>query len=251
MYKAIISKFKSLFSKSELNFIHIPKTGGTYFTQKGHKTLIEGVNNLGHTVIDDCNYNINHLYYPRDMEHARLVTPIENNRNTKYISIIRNPFDWLVSYAGHAGSWNPKYTNTDHYDYEAANISFEYLLKKIVDREEVWPSRKPLFLQLFTTSGKFILDEFMDQAHLNSEIERLARKYNRDYKIEEPLRVGNRKDYRHYYTPELIDLVEETWGDELRFLGYSFGEKRKKAPIDNLLGTRREVFDPSEQKILI
>jgi hypothetical protein len=250
----LVDSAMDYFKKSEksLQFIHIPKTGGTYFTQRGKQTLIEGVKNLGHTMIDDCNYGINKLYYPRDMVHAKsMISPFDANKNTRYIAIIRNPYDWLVSYAGHAGSWNPKYTNKEHYDYEAANISFDYLLKQIVNRDDIWPSRNTLFVQLFTTSGRFILDEILEQSKLNDEIIRIARKYNREYEIKSPLRVGNRRHYREYYTTELVELVKKTWGDELRFLGYSFDQKREHAPIDKMLGSRKRIFDPISQKIIL
>jgi len=128
-----------------------------------------------------------------------------------------------VSYAGHAGGWNPKYRDENHYDYKAANKGLEYLLNTIANREDVWPNRKFIFFQIFCSDGSLIIDRLLRTETLDKDMSDIAKEYNLKYNPNaKKQRVGKHKDYRKYYTDKMIDLVNATWSRELKVFGYNF-----------------------------
>jgi len=127
-----------------------------------------------------------------------------------------------VSYAGHAGGWNAKYRDPEHYDYEAANKSFDFLVKTIANREDLWPNRKFIHCQLFCNNGQLITDWLNKVETLDDDLTVLAVAAGVSYKRRPRQRVGCRTDYRQYYTDSLVELVYKTWSRELKLFGYDF-----------------------------
>jgi len=78
---------------------------------------------LGHAYIVEQRGVKNPVFEPKNIVNERFL------KQYTVVSTVRNTYDWLVSYAGHAGGWNPKYKNPDHHDYEAATKGFDYLIK--------------------------------------------------------------------------------------------------------------------------
>ncbi len=210
--------------KKELAYIHVPKTGGTYLGQlQSDRHPVLPVRYLGHIYVTDQKKVPSPIYYPRDPQHYYQMT-ILLSKIQKYLvlSTVRNIFSWLVSYAWHAGGWNPKYHDPNHYDFVNANKSFDYLIKTIANREDLWPNRKFIFCQLFCNNGQLIVDWINRNETLDADLEILAGMHNRPYTKREKQRVGHETDYRTYYTDELIEIVYKTWGRELDLFGYDF-----------------------------
>jgi hypothetical protein len=57
---------------------------------------------------------------------------------------------------------------------------------------------------------------------LDDDLTALAAMAKVTHKPRPKQRVGNRRDYRKYYTDALVELVYETWGRELKLFGYDF-----------------------------
>ena len=230
MRKAFFSKqLRKLSHRVQRNFkefayIHIPKTGGTYLAQLegNRRSVLSSLLYLGHTYIVTQEGIPNPLYFPRDPENSAYVDRLEDIRHFKVVSTVRNPFSWLVSYAAHAGGWTPSYRDEEHYDYEVANKGFDYLVRTIADREETWPNRKFIFCQLFCNNGEMVVDWFNRTESLDDDLTELASQAGKQFQRRDKQRVGAHEDYRKYYTDALIDLVNKTWGRELRLLGYRF-----------------------------
>ncbi len=211
---------------NKVSYIHIPKTGGTYLAQLESQTkpVIEPMNYLGHCyIVNDLNV-INPIddLPGRDMNRVVLKNSLGNSI---IFSTVRNIFDWLVSYYFHAGGFNPKYCDPNHYDYINANKGFDYLLNVIANREEPWPNRKFIYFQLFTDNGEFLPD-WLNRTHsLDEDLAHFAKEFGVGYAGQASQRIGRKgkeKDYRTYYTDKLVSLVYETWKRELNLYGFEF-----------------------------
>jgi hypothetical protein len=205
-------------------FIHIPKTGGTFIGQleSGGIPVLRPMEYLGHCYMIDHPDEINPLYPGQLLGRKTAFLFKEKNKQVLF-SNIRNPFDFLVSYAGHAGGWNPRYRATSHYDYENIARGFDYLVKTIANRDNhLWPNRKFLYFQLFTSGGSLAVDWLNRVETMHEDLTAFAKETGAVYTPRPKQRVGIRGDYRTYYTDSLIELVEQTWGRELKLYGYSF-----------------------------
>jgi len=226
----IIKSIKARLIKPNLNkssipaFIHVPKTGGSYLGQRetSKDPVLSPIRYLGHTyvVTDDAHKNPIYQVPPYDWDN-HVINYSKINKNIIF-STVRNPFSWLVSYAGHSGVWETKYLDTNHYDYKIAQKGFEYLIKTIANREDIWPCRKFLFFQFFDSSGKFILDNLLYNKTLNDDLEEFAKSNGFKYAKKPNQRVGKKVDYREMFSDELVELVSKTWQRELDLYGYSF-----------------------------
>ena len=223
IFWAVVRKITKNFSK--LAYIHVPKTGGSYLGQleSDLKSVITSTYFLGHTYVIEKAGVPNPIYYPRDLKLSKK-NVILLNKIERYlvVSTVRNIFDWLVSYAGHAGGWHYRYRDPEHYDFEAANKSFDFLVKTIANREDLWPNRKFIHCQLFCNNGQLVSDWINRTETLDDDLAALAAMAEVNYTPRPKQRVGNRRDYRKYYTDSLIKLVYETWGRELKLFGYDF-----------------------------
>lgn len=229
--------FHSIGDRQAPVFIHVPKTGGTYLGQlealrrpvlwpvryEGHKVVVEGDRPAHPESYPPVGLRNRRNYIPRAELEGRLV-----------FSTVRNIYDWLVSYAGHAGGWNPRYDHPSHYDYAVASKGFDYLVRTIADREAPWPCRKLIHFQLFSEGGDLVVDWINRTETLDADLERFAKETNIRFSPGRRQRSGKRSDYRQYYDDRLIELVQETWGRELALFGYGFdGCQIERAVIGN------------------
>lgn len=203
-----------------VNFLHIPKTGGTYIGQLDSfgKPVVSPLFYLGHSIIsDDDSFAV-----PTGYSKAKML-PNHVLKGRKTFSVVRNPFDWLVSYVGFSAGWNKAHLNKSHYDGHITKQGFDYAVKHIVEREsDTWPSRSFLFFQLFDNHGEFIPDYLLRNERLDIDLKRLCEERKLNYQKGSPQKVGNRKDYRSYYNDELVEIVTKKYSRELNLFGYSF-----------------------------
>lgn len=233
-------------SSQRLAFIHIPKTGGTYV---GRLKASWNLRYLGHACVVDLSQKNAFPYVQTGID--RTVSYQEINKYYAF-AIVRNIFEWLVSYAGHAGGWNPDYRDLNHYDYKNAQKGFEYLVKTISDRDSsVWPNRKLIFFQLFCNNGRFCVDRLLRTETLDADLSILASDFGVPYQIVLKQRVGKHKDYRKYYNDPLIELVQNTWRKELKLFGYTFDSFDKSNVLFNKTIDKILYFYDHNQDVLI
>jgi len=228
-------------------FIHVPKTGGTYLAQleTDKESVIQPMKYLGHSCVVNKSISIPEDYPPEIGYKDKKKYDQHWLNNYFVFSIVRNIFDWLVSYWGHTGGHNKKYANKNHYDYKNAQKGFEYLVKTIAEREHKWPSREFIHFAFFSYHGDLIVDWINRTETLDEDLKALAKYKNLSYSRKEKQRVGVRKrDYRKYYNDRLVELVYKTWGRELNLFGYTFeGQNLEKAVL------KRKIELPQKKNI--
>ena len=211
-------------------FVHIPKTAGNFvirhkisdskflprLNQRGHMFGKSGmkrfnVKNGGHTSWETDtweSYNDNPLF-----------------RNSYKFTIIRNPYDLLVSYYEHDGNGKDNgWANckTTH------NIkSFEDFIKKICDPNYEWhveSFKTSLFSQIYNETNEVCVKEAIRYENLVEGIEMFCDKHNIKYTNNNSFnfKSKNKKDYKSYYTDELKELVYNTYKEDFVRFGYNF-----------------------------
>jgi hypothetical protein len=214
--------------------------------ETGGEPVLSPMKSLGHIQVIQNPGEENTIYHFHDPQLAKKrVILYEKTRHFFLFSTTRNIFDWLVSYAWHAGGWNPKYRDTNHYDFENANKGFEYLLKTIAHRDYPWPSRRLIHCQVFSTGGNLVVDWVNRTETLDEDLALLAAKLGVRYTRKEKQRVSRKKkDYQYYYTDSLIELVYETWKQEIRLFGFEFDG----IDLDNAL-IKKEISPAQKEQV--
>jgi hypothetical protein len=207
-----------------IGLVHIPKTGGT--------TIVSSplIKEFGHCMAyhpDHYESRYNYLYMGH-AEHLTQSVTISLDELAKYyvFSVVRNPFNWLISYADWCScftNWNP-----DHYDAPYAKKGFEYFIRHIMNRDDRWPCRKFIHCQLFTPTGELVPDHILHTEHLDVELAHFFMAKKKVWVPPTRKQVGRAKLRKKrpsidelYKDERLVHDIYECWGDEFRMLGYT------------------------------
>ncbi len=165
-------------------------------------------NNIFSEMWDDCDIDYCHVKPSKYIQEKNI-----DIHNTLLISIIRNPFDRLVS------SWIFGQKN-----FYSCNKTFEEFIYYINDNKNnlenipfCW-----MFLPLEIYFGKYINNiKFFKIEELHEFINFIKNKYNieiKNYKVNET----NHLHYSKYYNDNLIDIVKEIYNYEITRFNYKF-----------------------------
>lgn len=223
-------------------FIHVPKTGGTFVTQRENQNqaVILPLRDLNHATLVDPDWEIlRDIPPPFGESNAVQLSAV---KDYVLFSNVRNPFAFFVSYFHHAGGHVERYRNTHHYDFSVAARGFEYMVKMISERYLIWPSRRLIHYQFFAQpSGLSVMDWINCTATLETDLRDMARHFGFELRAGKPQREGLRVDYRSFYTDALADLVSETWKREIDLFGFKFDDPRSKFTPTELAQRSRSV----------
>lgn len=134
-------------------------------------------------------------------------------------AVVRNPYDLIVSW------WSLMFRHDvqqHHPDRKLAHLTFRDAVTLMAHRVDDWPRRPTLFHQLLTPDWKLTgLDYLARYETLDADLREVARLAGGTYTPQPPANSSERNDYRGYYDDHLIGLVEDAWGADLSFFGYS------------------------------
>tara|TARA_B100001029_G_C14966695_1_gene397730 strand:+ start:105 stop:983 length:879 start_codon:yes stop_codon:yes gene_type:complete len=258
-------------------FMHLPKSAGSRLTAKNNpgnhdeQTILPNgktFKKLNHAfcIPEVMREPFNHDDYNSFKSKGKFFNyafnfPYFKSEDTLVFSIIRNPFDMLCSYhhhyydAGHNGwaSCNNLhgFNNFEEFirGYCSDEISgFNTLTKSNFSGWHMPIMHKFLFSQMFDANGKCHVDFLIRYENMVEGLKKMNERFGLTFDYDKYDTVFDNswrsnqskknKNYREYYTPELIKLVEEKCSRELSLFGYDF-----EGPTD-----KNTFLDPSEIK---
>ena len=261
--RKVFPEFKELFQKNpEILFLGIPKTGSTYvdriFQDNGYWRWAERpfhdkpimkftgrYHSPGHGVFT-LNDDIRILGEAIRTHENKWGPECKRHKNVVTFSVIRNPFDYFVSYIYHGAEG---YGSVRRY-YKFKHDYFENIVKHYCDENQEWhypPAKKFLFFHIFRDTGNcgthFLIrnEHLPDGMRLFSEAAGLNLKIS-DKRVNITAHRSRNKghDYRNFYTPELRKMFEKKCARELEMFGYDFD-----GPIDD-----RIILDSRKMRYL-
>lgn len=197
-------------------FIHIPKTSGQ--SAKSDKRVIY----QGHRFLrDNVKNNAPDQRYFEDTVMPKHIIP----QSKPFIfTIVRNPFDLLVSYYEHVGR---KYGATgwagcnEFHNFK----SFEQFIRAYCNPKYEWHIpllQRMLFSQLFDNKGNCVPNLIIKLEHREAGIKALAKHTGITLSSKRVNTNSSKPHYTSYYSPELRRLVEQKCSYELDLFGYNF-----------------------------
>lgn len=237
-----------------LFLMHTPKTGGSYVTFKAlpHECATKGKLlslHASHKTKRFYAYGHFHCLQNEDFQYdgqkifEKTYQECDKFNESLRFSIVRNPFDFLVSMYFFKFPYGPNPANCQDFP----DIEWEEFVRQFCDPEIEWsvqpesPLKKFLFFSLFDDKGtcqahKILRMETLDRdlkeicEHVGITPRLFSGKYNSTDK-EHILKAGYHlkdsssgrdPDWRIYYTPELRALAEKKFEKEMKAFGYSF-----------------------------
>jgi hypothetical protein len=205
--------------KRKIYFIHIPKTAGQsviklVFTDNLNKRLLLG---NGKAMSEDRDTNYYHLTYQElfDRGHAT-----EEKMEPYYLfTVVRNPWARAVSQWAYG-----RYDNLDFPTFVDLVVNEDYAQlhpgTRFKGDREVFQYCRPQSDYIYY-NGKRIVENIMKVENLEEDFKIVREKYG----ITEELPRINRsrhKDFRDYYTDELIEKVGDYYAKDVDNFGYTF-----------------------------
>lgn len=213
-------------SSDSPHFLHVPKTGGTYIGQldTSDTPVLWPVRYMGHKLVINSKDEFDDEFPP--MGYSKYKYIYSKHLRDKFVfSVVRNPFDWLVSYISFQGGWKSTYNNSSHYDYELCRDKnkFDYAVRTILERDDgKWPSKSFMYFQLFDSNSYFIPSWLMRNETLDSDLELFASANGYKYTKKKKQKAIDRGKYQSYYSDDLRECLEGAWERELTMFGYDF-----------------------------
>jgi len=199
--------------------VHIPRTGGT--------VVEAGLSHLGIMLQGEQNYDS--LYFKH--ASARAIKRMMGDAYGDYFkfSIVRNPWDWVVSNYAYNRGLHQCYVAGTRYEAMrtpgrvpdwARDMSFEQWLRWWLD--EFHPTQLAL---LADEAGNLLVDEVYRFETIRQDLDRICRRLNVEF-VERPVDTRSKRksaDYRDYYTDETQRQVAAHFLKDIELFRYSFG----------------------------
>lgn len=197
-------------------FIHIQKTGGTSLREavKG----LKDIKVLKHGYM----YEVSSYEKKKNPWHVNSMNIQDYRKDpfTRILTIIRNPFDLLVSYYKHSNFNSPGwgFCNKTH-----KIESWDDFLEKYMDPNFDWhlkAMQKSLYSFAYDKKWNFIPDEYFKLEEVGKLNDYLELKGGKRLGISN--KTEGKEDYKTYYTSETVDKLNSIWEKDLKQFNYKF-----------------------------
>jgi hypothetical protein len=198
-------------------FIHIPKTGGT--------SAVEAIKNIGgitlsHRAIHAGNTPPPRRYYDF-YEPSFISLPLIQDK-PKVINI-RNIYSLLVSYYFDA---RRHFTYQFLIDDTIASLKYDFkdFVKYLSEKSDGWICRDLIYFPCFAQPSGTLAVDWVNRLE-NLEADFLALATNIGAEKAPAVEHHNKKvkeDHRQYYDDQTVDLINDTWADDIRLFGFTF-----------------------------
>lgn len=206
----------------KLCLIHIPKTAGSSVHYFLKKTLGKNFINCGHVVTLDEPMPYIERAFVKKIDRKFL-----NKKKYFTFSIVRNPFDLLVSMY-HYGI---PYTQFSHFDvFKYVNfpfLNFKDFFQKLVDPKFPWfcpPQKKSLFFQIYKKNIN-IPDFILYYENIEQNLKQLITDlYGINNFVDFPhnKKSEDKLNYTQYYDKKMINIFYKNFKNDFKIFGYDF-----------------------------
>ena len=190
-------------------FLHIPKTGGSSIERKINKFEVPKVRFLvGHLDYQD---SIKKLGYKPDLT----------------FTVIRNPWDWRASWYSFIRDSNNHGHQKEADQLQKMNLKDHLLwLRDGENSEFTFDSNSKSYL-FRKFQGEYIKggeDEIriLRFENLKSDFRNLMQEIGLNIHLDVHLRKSNNKNYKNYYDPEAIKIVQDLYSKDIENFKYKF-----------------------------
>jgi hypothetical protein len=214
-----------------LYFVHIPKTAGRYLVVRALNHELVAFRHLPKGKLYQGKPSGRLYYGGHNVCHSHPVSSIRyfgsscpsdpEFHASRSFSIVRNPFDLLVSMYSAGWPYQPSIT-TETMD------SFDRFIRSYCDPAFRWPvplQQQHLFFQLVSDDGDCGVDRLLRFESLDADLKQLCTPMGIEPQVTRPFRPSRRdaeRDHRSWYTDTLRELVQNKCHLELSQLGYDF-----------------------------
>ena len=197
-------------------FIHIQKTGGT--------SLREAVKDVKDVTVFKHGYMYELTQYEKKKNPWHIdsmnLEYYRKHPSTRILTVLRNPFDLLVSYYEHSNFNSPGwgYSNKTH-----KIKSWDDFLEKYMNPNFDWhlkAMQKSLYSFAYDKKWNFIPDKYFKLEEVDELNDYLKQKGGK--RLLKINKTEGKKDYRTYYNSETVDKLNSIWEKDLKQFNYKF-----------------------------
>lgn len=197
------------YKEINLLFIHIPKTGGTTIEQNLKKKNKQRLySNKTNKILPPPfnNISLQHQTYTTIYTYMD-VLDVSFNDTLKIITIVRNPYNRIISDLFWQKLINTKASQNEIYD-----IMTEYITKTSYDNHNI-----PQYKFITDTDGKIIQNiKIFKTETLTGDLQEYGMEYGiTDYNIPQ-----KNKDYMNYLNNDSIELINKYYAKDFELFGY-------------------------------
>ena len=215
-------------SQKRFVFVHIPKTGGQYFSRQVVNQN-ENFKSLGHSWLSSYNHWENLSASSSGMSTDTYTI----EKGVEYVTIVRNPFALLHSMFYQGRHLKPIIVENgwggSSYHYNV----FSNFVDAYLDRDRWFFAqgfRDSLFQQVKDSDGKFVTNHILKFEDLENEIIKFCNDNGLNRLPPGPKVSRNKADYHwsEEYDFHQVRKLTKRWGSDLSRFGYKFGHQFTK-----------------------